>query len=350
MNSSSIVRATRAALAIAAVSVLTSGCYLMQAAGGQMAVMAKRQPITRVIANPATKPQVRTQLQTVAAIRDFASRELLLPDNGSYRQYADIHRAYVVWNVFAAPEFSLTPRQWCFPIAGCVAYRGYFKEQRALKFAQTLRAQGLDVATGGVAAYSTLGHFDDPVLNTMLGWSDVQLASIIFHELTHQLLYVANDSAFNEALATVVEQEGVQRWLQSQGRERDLAAYVTQQDRYAQVVALLIDARARLSRVYAQALDVQKMRLAKAQEFAALRTRFDALKSQWKGHAPYEAWFAQELNNAHLASVATYYVCVPGLTRELRTAGNDMARFYVRARELGKLPFAARQRLLCGGG
>jgi predicted aminopeptidase len=337
-------------MAIAGVSMLTSGCYLLQAAGGQMAVMAKRQPITRVIANPATAVPVRTQLQTVEAIRDFASRELLLPDNGSYRQYADIHRAYVVWNVFAAPEFSLSPRQWCFPIAGCVAYRGYFKEKRALRFAQALRAQGLDVATGGVAAYSTLGHFDDPVLNTMLGWSDVQLASIIFHELTHQLLYVANDSAFNEALATMVEQEGVQRWLQSQGRERDLAVYREQQDRYAQVVALLIDARSRLTRVYAQALEPAEMRRVKVQEFAALRARFEALKSNWKGHAPYEAWFAQELNNAHLASVATYYVCVPGFTRELRAAGGDLARFYASARELGKRPFAQRQRLLCSGG
>lgn len=350
MNSSSIVRAARTALTLAAVAVLTSGCYLLQAAGGQMAVMSKRAPITRVIADPATKNAVRTQLQTVAAIRDFASHELLLPDNGSYRQYADIHRPYVVWNVVAAPEFSLSPRQWCFPIAGCVAYRGYFQEKRALKFAQTLRAQGLDVATGGVAAYSTLGHFDDPVLSTMLGWSDVQLASIIFHELTHQLLYVANDSAFNEALATTLEMEGVRRWLRSQGRDQDLATYLTQQDRYAQVVALLIDARVRLKAVYAQPLNPQAMRAAKAQEFAALRARFEALKSPWKGPAPYEAWFAQSLNNAHLASVATYSVCVPGLTRELHALGDDLARFYARARELGKLPVAERQRRLCGGG
>lgn len=350
MNSSSIVHATRAAFAVAAVSVLTSGCYLVQAAGGQMAVMAKRQPITQVVANPATDAKVRRQLQAVEAIRDYASRELLLPDNGSYRRYADIHRPYVVWNVFAAPEFSLSPRQWCFPIAGCVAYRGYFKERRALRFAQNLRAQGLDVATGGVAAYSTLGHFDDPVLNTMLGWSDVQLASIIFHELTHQLLYVANDSAFNEALATMVEQEGVQRWLQASGRDHDLAVYREQQDRYALVVALLIDARARLSKLYAQSLDPVDMRRRKAQEFTALRARFDALKSHWNGHAPYEAWFVQELNNAHLASVATYYVCVPGFTRELRAADGDLARFYARARELAKLPLADRQRRLCGGG
>jgi predicted aminopeptidase len=184
----------------------------------------------------------------------------------------------------------------------------------------------------------------------MLGWSDVQLASIVFHELTHQLLYVANDSAFNEALATTLEQEGVQRWLRSLGRERDLAAYLEQQDRYTQVVALLIEARTRLNRVYAQSLDREEMRRLKAQEFAALRARFEALKSHWKGHAPYEAWFAQELNNAHLASVATYYVCVPGFTRELHAVHGDLPRFYARARELGKLPFAERQRLLCGGG
>lgn len=336
-------------MAVAAVSALNAGCYALQAAGGQMAVMSKRQPIARVIADPATEPKVRSQLQSVTAIREFASRELKLPDNGSYRQYADIHRDYVVWNVFAAPEFSLRPKQWCFPIAGCVAYRGYFKQKRALAYAKRLREQGFDVASGGVAAYSTLGHFDDPVLSTMLGWSDVQLASIIFHELTHQLLYVADDSAFNEALATLVEQEGVERWLQAQGRDRDLAAYREQHGRISQVVAMLIQTRTGLSALYAQPLAAHDMRLRKQQEFEALRSRFGAMKSHWNGPVPYEAWFAQPLNNAHLASVATYQVCVPGFARELREAGADLPRFYERARALAKLSVAQRQRLVCGG-
>jgi len=201
---------------------LLGGCYLLQSAAGQWQVLSKRRPISRVIANPATPAQVRSQLEAVAQIREFASRCLGLPDNGSYRSYADLGRRYVVWNVVAAPEFSVDPKEWCYPIVGCVAYRGYFVERRARRFAEQLRRRGFDVTVDGVAAYSTLGHFDDPILNTMLGWSDVELASIIFHELTHQMIYVPNDADFNEALAVTVEEEGVRRWLESQGREQDL--------------------------------------------------------------------------------------------------------------------------------
>lgn len=350
MNSSSIARTARTALVVVAISVLTSGCYLLQAAGGQMALMSKRQPILRVIASPSTQNDVRAQLQRVGSIREFATRELHLPDNGSYRQYADIHRPYVVWNVIAAPEFSMQPVQWCFPIAGCVAYRGYFKEKRALAFAQALRERGLDVTTGGVAAYSTLRHFDDPVLNTMLGWSDVQLASIIFHELTHQLIYVPGDSTFNEALATLVEEEGVARWLRSQGRDRELAEYRDRQNRYTQVVALLIQGRTDLSALYMQPLDAATMRLRKQAYFDLLHERFNSLKAGWGGHAPYETWFSQPINNAHLASVATYHRCVPGFARELRESGADMSRFYIRVRELTKMSVADRQRRLCTEG
>ena len=219
MNISSIAATFRAALVVVLIAAAGSGCYIWESVEGQLALMSKREPITRVIADSATSPALRSQLEAVAAIRDFASRELQLPDNGSYRSYADVGRRYVVWNVVAAPEFSVDPREWCYPVVGCVAYRGYFAEDRARGFAAKLRGQGLDVAVGGVAAYSTLGHFNDPVLNTMMDWNDVELAAIIFHELTHQLIYVPDDSAFNEALATTVEEEGVRRWLRAQGRD-----------------------------------------------------------------------------------------------------------------------------------
>ncbi len=208
MNSSSNVRKGCAAALLALVASLQTGCYLLESARGQLSLMSRREPIARVIERPATPPALRAQLEEVTAIRDFASRELGLPDNGSYRSYADVGRPYVVWNVVAAPEFSVDARQWCFPIVGCVAYRGYFIERRARSFAAALRRQGFDVSVGGVAAYSTLGHFDDPILNTMVGWDDVELAAIVFHELTHQLLYVSGDASFNEALATTVEEEG----------------------------------------------------------------------------------------------------------------------------------------------
>ena len=212
--------------------------------------MAKREPIRGVIDKPTTSAALRAQLEAVTSIRDFASRDLGLPDNGSYRSYADVGRPYVVWNVVAAPEFSVDPKQWCYPFVGCVAYRGYFAENKARSYAAGLRAAGLDVFIGGVAAYSTLGHFDDPILNTMVGWNDVELASIIFHELTHQLLYVPNDASFNEALATTVAEAGVRRWLKQQGRDRDLADHQLEQERYLAVIALFNATRTQLREVH----------------------------------------------------------------------------------------------------
>jgi len=215
MNSSSITSRTLSLAAIALIGASAGGCYILESAQGQLELMSKREPIARVIDRPATPPAVRSQLKAVSAIREFASRELRLPDNGSYRSYADVGRPYVVWNVVAAPEFSVDAKQWCFPVVGCVAYRGYFVERRARSFAAKLRRQGFEVSVGGVAAYSTLGHFNDPILNTMMGWNDVELAAIIFHELTHQMIYVANDAEFNEALATTMEEEygvGCMRW------------------------------------------------------------------------------------------------------------------------------------------
>jgi len=347
MNSSSIVGAARTSIVVLMTAVLISGCYLMQAAGGQFSIMVKRRPIGDVIANPATEPAVREQLESVSLIREFASRELRLPDNGSYREYADIGRHYVVWNVVAAPEFSVEPRQWCFPIAGCVAYRGYFKEQKAMAFAARQRARGDDVSTEGVAAYSTLGHFDDPILSSMLGWSDVQLASVVFHELTHQLLYVPNDSAFNEALATVVEQDGVRRWLQAQGRVHDLAAYDLQESRYARVQELVRRGRSELNELYRSNVSPELKRDRKAQVFGRLRASYDELKAGWGGTAPLGAWFSRELNNARLASVATYQQCVPGLVRELDKAQGDLPKFYARVRDLARLPIDRRQKLIC---
>src|SRR5277367_6777720 len=229
----------RAAVVVALIAGLSGGCYILQSAQGQLSLMSKRQPIAAVIDKPTTSLKLRAQLEAVTSIRDFASRDLALPDNGSYKTYADIGRPYVVWNVVAAPEFSVDPIEWCYPIVGCVAYRGYFAEAKARRFAAGLHAKGWDVVVGGVAAYSTLGHFDDPILSSMVNWNDVELASIIFHELTHQVLYVPNDASFNEAFATTVEEEGVRRWLVQQGREHDLAEHQLQQKRYIEVIGLL---------------------------------------------------------------------------------------------------------------
>jgi predicted aminopeptidase len=348
VNISSIWPGVRVVLAVALIAAAGGGCYLLQSAEGQLDLMSKRQPITQVIGEASTPPALRSQLEAVAAIRDFASRELGLPDNGSYRSYADVGRRYVVWNVVAAPEFSVEPKDWCYPIVGCVAYRGYFVEDRARRYAEGLRTEGLDVAVGGVAAYSTLGHFNDPVLNTMMGWNDVELAAIIFHELTHQLLYIADDSSFNEALATAVEEEGVRRWLRSQNRDADLANRLVQQQRYAQVIELLTATRDDLRSVYASSLAPEPMRARKRAVFAAMRSSYAELAAGWGAHPPFESWFEEDLNNAHLASIATYYSCVPGFERELKAVGGDLTAFFARVREISKLDQEARDALVCG--
>jgi predicted aminopeptidase len=322
----------------------------MQSVQGHLSLMSKREPIAQVIDDASTPQSLRTQLKAVTAIRDFASHDLGLPDNGSYRSYADVGRPYVVWNVVAAPEFSVDAKQWCYPIVGCVAYRGYFSERRARGFADRLRRKGFDVTVGGVAAYSTLGHFNDPVLNTMMSWNDVELAAIIFHELTHQFLYVPNDSSFNEALATTVEEEGVRRWLRAQGRDRDLADRLVQQEHYVAVINLLSMTRAQLRAAYASGLAPDLMREKKRAAFASLHSSFELLKAGWGGHAPFESWFAGDLNNAHLASIATYFTCVPGFERELAAAGGNLAAFYARVREIAKLDQQKRDAMVCGTG
>jgi predicted aminopeptidase len=337
VNSSSNAWRIGTAAVLGLILSLNAGCYLLESAQGQLALMSKREPIAQVIEKPSTPAALRSQLEEVTSIRDFASRELGLPDNGSYRSYADVGRPYVVWNVVAAPEFSVDAKRWCYPIVGCVAYRGYFVEHKAVAFAAKLRKQGFDVSVGGVSAYSTLGHFNDPILNTMVGWNDIDLAAIVFHELTHQMIYVADDASFNEALATTVEEEGVRRWLLAQHRDADLAAHRVQQEHYLQVIDLLRRTRSELNDLYASGIDAKRMRERKNRVFAALRESYAHLKAQWGGHAPFDFWFAGEINNAHLASIATYYDCVPGFERELAAAHGDLGAFYHSVHELAKL-------------
>lgn len=344
---SSVVGLVRGGVFAALLPVL-GGCYLLQAAGGQMAVMARRQPVEAVLRDPQTPPQLRTRLAEVSAARDFASQSLGLPDNGSYRQYADIGRNYVVWNVFATPPFSVEPRRWCFPVAGCVVYRGYFAERRAQAYAGRLRRRGDDVAVGGVTAYSTLGHFADPILSTMLPYSDAQLAGTIFHELAHQLIYIQDDSAFNEAFASTVEEVGVMRWLERSGRQRDLEAWQRQRRRAEDFSRLLLGARDQLRGLYAQALPPVDMNHRKQQILGRLKFSYERQRDEWGGYPGYDAWFARTLTNADLVATATYRRCIPGFKRILAASGDDLAEFYRRVRELARETPAARQRLLCG--
>jgi predicted aminopeptidase len=338
-------------LALASACALLAGCgtpYLMQAASGEWHVLHERVPIDTVLADPHTPEAVREHLERVRAARQFASSELGLPENDSYRSYADIGRPYVVWNVVAAPEFSIAPKRWCFPVAGCVAYRGYFHEHSARDFALGLESQGFDVAVDGVPAYSTLGKFADPVLSSMLRYGDDDLAATIFHELAHQLLYVRDDSEFNEAFATTVEYVGLERWLAHQGATARMQAFREEQQRERALVSLLTATRTRLVQLYASPLPREEMVVRKAAVFTQLSTDIRALeRRQGVTYPLYEEWIAAGLNNARLASVATYFECVPGFTRLLHEQEDDLPRFYAEVRKLAELPRSERHARLC---
>ena len=281
--------------------------------------------------------------------RAFAISELALPDNESYRSYADLERPFVVWNVFATEEFSVEPRRWCFPIAGCVVYRGYFKQERAESYARRLRFNGHDAAVGGVAAYSTLGHFDDPILNTMIAWNDVQLAGTLFHELAHQVVYVPGDSVFNESFATVVEEAGLARWLEARGRVQEMRQWYTQRERTEVFIGLLLTARERLRNLYAEKLPEDEMRARKQEEFGRLKFEYWQQKQRWNGYAGYDRWFDRALNNAHLVSAATYHGCLPKLRELLKTHDDDLRRFYESVRAMAEGSKEKRKEF-CGAG
>ena len=306
---------------------LLAGCdtlaYYRQAIGGHLEIMNAARPVDAWLADPAIPAELRGRLELAKGIRAFASRALALPDNASYTKYAPLDRPFAVWNVFAAPEFSVGARRECFPVTGCVAYRGFFSEADARAYAGKLAAQGLDVYVGGVPAYSTLGWFDDPLLSTFIHYPDVQLARLIFHELGHQVAYAKGNTAFNESFAVTVEQEGVKRWLEAQGRTADLAAFEALEARRQQFAERVEQARARLAALYAQDLPAERMRARKAEEFERLR-------------ALYPRTVPKEPNNAFLVSVALYTELVPQFQALLREAGGDLPRFYAKVRALAE--------------
>jgi predicted aminopeptidase len=326
-----------------------SGCglgYLTQAARGQWQLMRARRPLAEVIADSSSSAELKARLTLVEDAREFASRELGLPDNRSYRTYADLRRPYVVWNVVATPELSIAPLRWCFPVTGCIAYRGYFHEAAARAFAARLARRGDDVLVGGVSAYSTLGHFDDPVLNTMLRYGDLDLVATIFHELAHQLIYVKGDSEFSEAFAMAVEQEGLARWLEARGRAQELGGFLQRQRQQESIVGVFAAGGAQLDRLYHEPLPAADKRLRKRKVLDHLGEEVRALDAQYHTRTLYDEWIADGLNNAHLAAVATYFDCIPGFRRLLAEQYGSLPLFYGAVRKLARAPAAAR-RALC---
>jgi predicted aminopeptidase len=315
--------------------------YYGQAAQGQLSLLSDARPIDAWMADPATTPRLRVRLETARQIRRYAVQELGLPDNDSYKNYAALKQPYVLWNVVATPELSLKPIQWCFPVAGCVNYRGYYNKADAQAYAAQLRAEGNDVEVGGVTAYSTLGWFNDPLISTFINYPDAELARLIFHELAHQVVYVAGDSQFNESFASAVEEAGVERWLARFGNDTMRAGYARYLERKRDFLSLLLRIRGELAANYQSDASVVEKRAVKARLFQQLKDEYQGLKTRWGGYAGYDKFFAEPLSNAHLASVATYNDFVPAF-RELLKKDAGLPRFYADVRALAELDRDAR--------
>lgn len=330
--------------------VASSGCstigYYSQAVGGHLKLMRARQPLEQVLADEATSPELRAKLQTLVDARNFAVTELGLPDNDSYSTFVETGRTAVTWNVVAASEFSVNPRTWCFPVAGCVSYRGYFDRADADAYAQGLAKENYDVTVGGASAYSTLGWFDDPILDTMLRGNDTRYVGTLFHELAHQVLYVKDDSNFNEAFASFVEQVGTRKWLEERGEEERIAQYDASLVRVEEFVNLLKVTRENLQQTFAKDLEEQLMRDEKAAVFEQMRAEYELLKETWNGYAGYDNWFKRDLNNARLVAVSTYRRFVPAFYAMYLEAGEDLQKFYDVARVTADLPATERRERL----
>jgi predicted aminopeptidase len=320
--------------------------YYSQAARGQLTIVFGREDIQHLIERPDLSQELAGKFAKVMDIREFAESELGLPVGGNYSSYVDVEREHVVWNVFAAPEFSVDPVNWCYPIAGCVAYRGYFSQQSALSYAAKLEEDGFDVYTGGVDAYSTLGWFEDSLLSTVLNRADYQLAGLIFHELAHQLVYLPGDTTFNESFATAVEREGVRRWLAKSNKDFNIDAALLDYDRQQQFVDLVGGYRDRFESLYQLEINESSMRSQKLELQQMLREEYATLKQQWKGYEGYDGWFSRSLNNAQLSTVASYNDLLPFFAAVFEQSNQDFSTFYAEVSRLADLPEQERDELV----
>jgi predicted aminopeptidase len=336
--------------ALFALFFLLAGCssldYYRNAANGHFEILRKAEPIEEVVSKNTTSPKLKKTLLNMQQARDFASNTLLLPENGSYRQYADIGRECVAWNVVAVEEFSVEPKQWCFPVAGCVSYKGFFASRDAENYAAELQEQGLDTYVAGALAYSTLGWFDDPILSTMLSHSESHCIEVLFHELAHQKLYIASDTDFNEAFATAVAEEGIRRWFAKTNSHKAYEEFLASRQQKNEFNTLILNTREKLNSLYHQKISPEVMRQQKAELFSQLKFDYKEFKKHWNGDDRYDAWMSKELNNAHLALVATYNDLVPIFNLVLLQSNGDMKTFYERISAISSQPFEDRHQTL----
>lgn len=340
----------------AAVVLLTGGCsttvhYYGQAASGHLALMQKAQPVRVWLAAPDTDPALRERLRLAQRIRNWAATDLGLPENMSYREYADLGRKVAIWNVVATPELSLTLRTWCMPVLGCMGYRGFFDERKAVALGAELKAAGEEVDVYGVPAYSSLGYTNwlggDPLLNTFIHWPEGELARLIFHELAHQVAYANDDTMFSESFATAVERIGARRWLAEQATPAARAEYEAFDARRRDFRALTQATRQALHLIFDDAkLDLAAKRHAKAELMARLRADYAQMKAErWDGYAGYDPWFARA-NNATLAVQGAYDELAPAFEALFEREERNFPRFYAEVRRLAKLPKPERQAAL----
>ena len=329
---------------------LLAGCtdlgYYWHSARGHMAIMNDRVDIQTLLADPATEPALRERLQLVLEIRRFARDELALPVGGSYHDYVELDRPWVVRNLFAAPEFSTRLHQWCYPIVGCAGYRGYFDEARMMAYIPELEAQGLEIYIGQVSAYSTLGWFDDPVLSSFINWPDYRLAGLLFHELAHQRLFIDDDTTFNESFASAVQQAGTERWLQARGETDLLARYRAWLEYRESVITLIESTRDELDQMYRLELDDATRRERKSTAFATARARHTEIADRFGISGGFTRWFAEDLNNAKVGSVSAYNAQRPAFLAILRAQDDNFERLYDYAERLGEQDKAARDACL----
>ncbi len=351
-------RLKRAAIAVLLLVVVAavSGCHTLgfygQALKGQYQIFANERTITKLLADTNTPAPLKARFELLLKLRTFAASDLKLPVDEHYQKYVDLQRPYVVWNVEAAPEFSLEAKTWWYPLVGSLEYRGYFSKPGATNYAGYLRRKGYDVSVGGVEAYSTLGWFKDPVLNTFIFEPDSELAEIIFHELGHQRVFARGDTDFNEAFATSVGEEGARRWLEGKGDTNALQRYEAHLHRNGQFVHLVQTTRAQLEALYGdERTENGKLRAARKTDAPSpvLRQRkqeilddmkheYGRLRTDWGGDPEFDGWFQRPLNNAHLNSVAAYYDLVPAFEELLAQNGGDLEKFYQAAERLSKKP------------
>lgn len=335
------------ALVVVVSIVVASGCttftYYGQAIAGHLAMLSEARPLPDLLADGNTPGTLKQRLERAQQIRAFAASELGLPDNRSYTEYVDLKRPSVVWNVFATPELSLQLKTWCYLMFGCASYRGYFDKAKADALAAELRAEGYDVNVTGVPAYSTLGWLEwlggDPLLNTFIHWPDAELARLIFHELSHQVVYLKDDTVFNESFATAVERASVQRWLATHGTEAMRSSWAAYEVRRADFLALLLDHRRQLDTAFKSNAPDAVKRQHKRDLFAQLKSEYERVKrDRWNNFTGYDRFFAQDLNGAHLGAVAAYNDLVPAFEALLQKLDGDLPKFYTEVKRLGGLP------------